>query len=186
MYIISDTPQFVGDYDCQGNPLSNGKRRREGPACAPTTTAASIGPPTSLLSQTVAPEDPPVSASCVANPTTAVKNSHEGELKKAAKYFCDEYASSTVTTSSVNIAQTIISGTVAERRGVVDVARFHTGTDNADDVYDISVISVDRCTANGGFNLATPVANNQCVDILHSAWQQCQYLDSIPVALPGC
>ena len=75
---------------------------------------------------------------------------------------------------------------MAEGRGVVDVARLYTGTGNEDDVYDISVISVDRCTPNGGFSLATPVANNQCADILHSAWQQCQDLDYVPVALPVC
>ena len=82
----------------------------------------------------MAPADPPASASCVANPTTAVKDSHEGELKKAAKYFCDEYASSTVTASSMNVSQTINSGTVAEGRGIVDVARLYTGTGDEDDV----------------------------------------------------
>ena len=43
---------------------------------------------------------------------------------------------------------------------------------NQSDVYDIAVTSVSNCKPNGGYNLATPVANDQCSDSLHSAWRQ--------------
>lgn len=143
-----------------------------GASATPTTPAA----PTRAPSATVAPADPPARASCVANPTTPVKDSHEDELKKAAAFFCSDYASSTVTASSVNIAQTVISGTLTEGKQAVDVARLYTGTANEDDVYEISVKSVDGCTPVGGYNLGTPVAGNKCPDILHSAWKQCEFL----------
>ena len=56
----------------------------------------------------------------------------------------------------------------------MDVARLYTGTQNEHDVYDISVKSELSCTPNGGFNPVTPVAGNQCSDIMHSAWKDCE------------
>ena len=106
-------------------------------------------------------------------------HSHESELQKAATFFRNGYTSGTVTTPNVNVAQTVISGTMMEGKEVVDVARLYTGSDNEDDVYDISVKSVDGCTPDEGFNLATPVANNNCANILHSAWKQCRLLHLI-------
>ncbi len=35
VYIRSDTPRFTGNYDCNGNPVANGKHKRAGPACTP-------------------------------------------------------------------------------------------------------------------------------------------------------
>lgn len=143
-----------------------------GGSATPTTTAA----PTHIPSPTVAPANPPASASCVADPTKPVKDSHETELKRAAAFFCKDYASSTVTAAHVNIAQTVISGVLTEGKEIVDVARLYTGTDNEDDVYDIRVKSVDGCSPAGGYNLGTPVADHQCPDLLHSAWKQCEFL----------
>ncbi|KAL9104472.1 MAG: hypothetical protein Q9163_000565 [Psora crenata] len=108
-------------------------------------------------------------------PITPVKDSHEGELRRAAQFFCNNFASSIVTTPNIDIAQTAISGYVSGARGIIDLARLYTGADNEDDVYDISVKSVDGCIPDGGYNLGTPVADNQCPDILHSAWKQCEF-----------
>lgn len=138
----------------------------------PTTTPSAPPPPPPA--PTVAPADPPAAASCVPTPTDDVKDSHEDDLQTAARFFCSKYASGTVTDPSVNVAQTVISNTVSFTRGPpLSVARLYTGSKNEDDVYDISVKSVDGCTPNAGYNLETPVANNQCPDILHSAWSQC-------------
>lgn len=144
---------------------------------APTVSEAPSASPSPTV---VAPADPPAAPSCVPNPTDKVKDAHENELKKAAKFFCDKYASGTMTTPNVNIAQTIISGVVPAGRSSIDIARLYTGSDNKDDVYDISVKSVDGCTPEGGFNLDTPVSGNSCSDILHSAWKQCMQ----PFVLP--
>lgn len=155
------------------------------PQSTPPPLPSSSSSPSPLPSPTVAPADPPAAPSCVPNPTDAVKDFHEDELKRATKFFCSNYASKTVTTSNVNIAQTIISGTVFEGRGSIDIARLYTGSDNEDGVYNISVKSIDGCTPNGGYNLDKPVSGNSCPDILHSAWKQCMKLSisSSPVPL---
>lgn len=156
--------------DCKNTKDSPNSPPAEGSGAPATPTA-----PTRAPSATVAPANPPARASCIANPSTPVKDSHEDELQKAAAFFCRQYASRTVTTANVNIAQTVISGTLTEGRQTVDVARLYTGTENEDDVYDISVKSVDGCTPVGGYDLGTPVADNQCPDILHNAWLQCEF-----------
>ena len=132
---------------------------------------------------TVAPADPPAAASCVPNPSDPVKDSHEGQLEKAAKYFCKEYASGIVQGPVVDIKQAVVSGAMPVGRGILNVARLYTGTENRDDVYDISIQSVKGCKSHGGFNLDTPVANNQCSDILHSAWKQCRFSCLLPAFL---
>ncbi|MCJ1255346.1 hypothetical protein MMC24_003162 [Lignoscripta atroalba] len=135
---------------------------------------------------TVAPADPPAAASCVPNPSDPVKDSHEGQLEKAAKYFCKEYASGIVQGPVVDIKQAVVSGAMPVGRGILNVARLYTGTENRDDVYDISIQSVKGCKSHGGFNLDTPVANNQCSDILHSAWKQCNNQGRGGSIVAGC
>jgi len=57
VYIRSDTPQFIGNYDCNGNSFANGKHKRAGPACTPTNR-----PPSTITNAPsctyVAPEPP--------------------------------------------------------------------------------------------------------------------------------
>lgn len=153
-----------------------------------TTTPPPKSSPPPPSSPTVAPADPPTSPSCAPTPSHDIKDSHKGELEKAVSFFCNKYASNTVTTSHVNIAQTIISGTVNSgfRFGDrLDIARDYTGSDNKDDVYDISVKSVDACTPGGGYHLNMPVSDHSCDDILKSAWNQCMgsffFFQSSPV-----
>lgn len=123
---------------------------------------------------TVAPVDPPSAPTCAPNPTAAIKDSHENELKKAATFFCTQYASNTVLVGPVDNEQMVVSGVISEGRENVDMARLYTGTQNEDDVYNISVKSVPNCTPDGGFDLGTPVTGNKCSDILHSAWKKCK------------
>ena len=40
VYIQSDTPRFVGYYDCSGKPVSNSKMKRNAQACLPKNKAA--------------------------------------------------------------------------------------------------------------------------------------------------
>ena len=150
------------------NPTSNTPTSDKPTSSKPTSANSTSVKPTSTV---VAPVDPPSQPTCVPTPTSKVKDSHEGELEKAAKYFCDEYASNTNAKGPINIAQTIIAG---DRDGVDSAYPYPPEMGNQDDVYDITLTSVPNCTPSGGFNLATPVANNQCTDILHSAWKQCE------------
>jgi hypothetical protein len=158
------------------------KRKRDVPAscirsdCPGTTVPTSPGPATPNPT-VVAPVDPPSQPSCVPNPTGSVKDAHENELQKPVKFFCDQYASTTVPNGPINVAHTVIAGDKQEGRSVVNVAYdYPPSMGTQDDVYDITVTSVDNCTPSGGFNLGTPVANNQCADILHNAWKNCELL----------
>lgn len=171
--VLKDSPPEKGSIfkaeDCKNTKDSPNTPPAGGSGTPTTPTTPTLAP-----SATVAPANPPARASCIANPSTPVKDSHEDELQKAAAFFCRQYASSTVTTANVDIAQTVISGILLEGRQVVDVARLYTGTKKETDVYDISVKSVDGCTPVGGYDLGTPVADNKCPDLLHNAWLQCE------------
>ena len=137
-------------------------------AASPTTPS-----PTPTPSDTVAPVDPPSRPFCVAAPKGSVKDAHEGELQKAVTFFCDQYANGTVP-GPVNDAHTVMAGIRSIPHGSIDVEFDYTGNSNEDDVYDIKITSVDKCTANGGYNLAEPVANHKCYDILYTAWRICE------------
>lgn len=140
------------------------------------TTPSPTPSPTS--SPTVAPVIPPNTAtpSCVPTPATKPKDSHEDELDRAIKFFCDGYANSIVTTPNVNVAQTVVSGVVSEGRESIDIARLYTGTENEDDVYNFVVSSVDNCSTNPpGFNLGTPAPKFACADLMYDAWKNCKF-----------
>ena len=191
---VSGFEQFMKDVDAAvqklhqdfANAPKQMRLKRDAPAsctltaaASPTTTTTSVGGDGgSPTVPTVAPVDPPSQPSCVPNPTDHVKDAHEDEMQKVAKFFCDKYASSTNAQAPINIAQTVMAGQRSEGRGSVDIAfDYPTNEGNQDDVYDITLTSVPNCTpAGGAFNLATPVANNQCADILHNAWKTCESL----------
>lgn len=188
----SGVEQFMTDVDSAIQALhakfanAPAKRKRDAPsscvrsfAAAATSSIAPASPPSAPSPSpiVVAPVDPPSQPSCVPAPKGAVKDSHEAELEKAAAFFCRQYADSTVQNGPINIADTIIAGDKTEGRATVNIAYVYpTSMGNQDDVYNIAVTSVPNCTPNGGYNLATPVAKNQCADILHSAWKQCKPL----------
>ena len=122
---------------------------------------------------TIAPADTPAMPSCVAVPSDDVRDAHERELKKAADYFCKQFTDDLVTDPGVEHTETIISAPQPIGRGVMDLAKPYEGEEPTDDVYEFSVESVDRCSPNGGYNIAEPVADHKCVDILHDAWKGC-------------
>ena len=151
------------------------KKKRNVPDCTQPDTANQSTTSTQPNLPVVTPVDPPSQPSCVPNPTDSIKDSHKGELKKAAKYFCDKHATDTNAKAPVKNEATIIAGTKQAGRAVVDIAYVYPESlGNQDDVYDFSLTSVDDCTPANGFNLALPVANSNCADILHDAWQKCK------------
>ena len=186
----SEVEEFMKDVDSRIQKLHKDfadapkKRKRDVPANCTLPDAPAESSPTTPAPVVVAPVDPPSQPSCVPNPTDSVKDAREGEMQKAAKYFCDEYAFNTNAQAPINIAQTIIAGTRTEGRATVDIAYLYPpDIGNQDDVYDIKLTSVDNCTPTNGFNLASPVKDNQCTDILHSAWKNCEPF--IPPFLPA-
>lgn len=180
--------KFMGDVDSAIQKLhtdfakSPSKTKRDAPpGCfPPPEDAASPTDPshTPTPLDTVAPVVPPSQPSCVAAPSGPVKDSHEGELKKVATFFCNQYAKDTVP-GPVNDAHTVMAGIKSYPHESIDVAFDYTGNSSEDDVYDIKVTSIDKCTANGGYNLAEPVPNYKCYDILYTAWKNCE--SSLPM-----
>jgi hypothetical protein len=123
----------------------------------------------------VAPVDPPSQPICIPVPTGSVRDAHEGELQKAVKYFCDQHATDTNAQAPIKNEATIIAGTRQEGRAVVDIAYDYLDSmGTQDDVYDFTLQSVDNCTPEQGNNLASPVANSNCADILYNAWKNCE------------
>ena len=177
----SEIEKFMKDVDSAIQKLhkdfadASKKKKRDVPANCTLPDAPAESSPTTPATVVVAPVDPPSQPSCVPSPTNSVKDAREGEMQKAAKYFCDGYASNTNAQAPINIAQTIIAGTRTEGRATVDIAYLYPpNIGNQDDVYDIKLTSVDNCTPTNGFDLASPVKDNQCVDILHRAWKNCE------------
>ncbi len=182
--------KFMGDVDSAIQKLHTdfakapSKTKRDAPpgcfpppedAASPTTRSNT---PTPKPLNTVAPVVPPSQPSCVAAPKGPVKDSHEAELKKVATFFCNQNAKNTVP-GPVNDAHTVMAGTRTYPHGSIDLAFDYTGNHNDDDVYDIKITSVDKCAANGGYNLAEPVPKFKCYDILYNAWKNCE--SSLPM-----
>ncbi|KAI9883264.1 MAG: hypothetical protein M1823_004962 [Watsoniomyces obsoletus] len=138
-----------------------------------TSGAGKGSPPTTPKG--VASVDPPAAPVCAPSPSGKVKDSHENELKLAAAYFCKQHASETGAKGPIDINHAIMAGDQNMGRTTVKMAfPYPPSMGNQDDVYDISLKSVPNCAPRGGsFNLATPVANNQCSDILFNAWRKC-------------
>lgn len=148
-----------------------------------TSTAAQSTIATQPTTPVVDPVDPPSQPSCIPVPTGSVREAHESELRKAVKYFCDQHATDTNAQAPIKNEATIIAGTRQEGRGVVDIAYdYRDSMGVQDDVYDITLQSVDNCTPEHGFNLASPVANSNCADILYNAWKSCESTSSVPLA----
>jgi len=61
------------------------------------------------------------------------------------------------------------------RGGSIEVVQDWTRDDRQDDVYTVSVKSVQDCPVpDRGFNLAAPVSGNKCGDIVYNAWKNCK------------
>jgi len=179
--LTSKFEQFMIDVDSAIQKLHNDfadapkklKLKRDAPASCTLPTAP--GPTSPNNPPVVNPVDPPSQPSCIPTPTHSVKDAHEGKIQKVTKFFCDKYAFNTAAKAPINIVQTVMTGTRTEGRATVDIAFDYPPSEgNQDDVYDIKLTSVDNCTPLNGFNLNSPVANNECADILHNAWKNCK------------
>lgn len=134
------------------------------PTPTPVATSAS-DPPTRQ------PAIPPAAPECVHNPQNAVRDAHEEMLQDSVNWFCSNYAKNhTAADQSVRIQQTVVS-----YFGILGVEiEDYTGNNKEDDVYEISIFSVEQCKPDDGYNLPEPVPGFKCKDILYRAWKDCK------------
>ena len=117
---------------------------------------------------TVAPATSPTSLQCNLNPTGAVKDSHENAVKNVAHWFCDLLPTENVSSRTISYE---LSGFADD---IGDVQHYQ-GSKNIDDVYSVTVDSVDGCKSEGGFNVVKPIPKYECADLLHVAWKNCEW-----------
>lgn len=144
------------------------------PATPPAPTSQPHAPsPT----QAVPPAAPSSAPSCVANPTGRIRDSHERIHMEVVQYFCDKYAQNHERVNPTIRVVESIQGLVHQGlfTSSIDVGDYKGGDKPAwDDVYDITILSVDRCKPTDGFNLPEPVVGHSCSDVLYHAWKDCE------------
>lgn len=141
---------------------------------AGTGTDPGTAPVTSTVA-TVAPVDPPAQRSCLPNPTDSPKDAHEAKMQAAARYFCSTYGKETAAKEAPNV-QHRVWGTdgYAARGGGFPIGQDYNSGDNNDDVYDVGIKGVDGCVPQGGYNLAEPLKDVKCSDMVSKAWRECE------------
>lgn len=146
------------------------------PTSQPPVLSSTPAPTPSI--ELVAPADPPGAPSCVPSPTGSFRDSHEDILIRVIEYFCDKYAQNHVTVDpTVRVAESIEGDNVQDffLGSYIEVGDYKGGNKEArDDVYDITILSVDRCQPTDGFNLPEPVVGHRCSDVLYHAWKDCE------------
>lgn len=116
---------------------------------------------------TVNPVNPPSEPSCYPSPTSDYQDAHEENVERITFEFCRIFANSVVTDPTVSIVKQF---------GMDESAQREDKNDLIDDVYDITIKSVENCKPEGeGFNLAEPVPGHSCQEILFNAWLNCEH-----------
>jgi len=150
------------------------------------SASGAIASGTSVPHSTVTPVESPATASptCMPSPTDSTRDSHESYLEKSTYYFCSNNGSQTsYLQSSVDLKLRIIVGSWPSGKQIFTGAKLYEGDTPADDVYDISIVSIDGCvpegatgTFNVGYNLAQPVrdATVTCNTLTYAAWKNCK------------
>ena len=138
------------------------------PASDPTLKPVAISPPEPPPRQ---PAIPPAAAECVHNPQNSVRDAHEDILKESVNWFCSKYATNHAAADQpVRIQQTVSSYS-----GILGLLiEDYMGDNEQDDVYEISIFSVDQCKPDDGYNPPEPVPGFKCEDILYWAWKDCK------------
>lgn len=153
------------------------------PSPAPQPCAWTTFPPPTAnfdCAPKIAPVNPPGELECKPTPEEKPKDAHEQKVQMAAERFCHDYANSEdQDPATLPIEQTLFVwlGTVVT---------WTRGNDSEDDVYDMKIELVQGCTANGPLNVAKPVDGQECADILHSAWKQCNNQGRGGSLVAGC
>lgn len=134
-----------------------------GDAVATSDDPPSPAPPEST--PLISPYDPPADPECHPTPPddVKIKDAHAGIAKWAALRFCDLFANS-IGTNLVSIIKDISPPWIDTL----------SGNDMVDDVYQITLKSIEGCSSEGGFNLNEPLPGRFCKDIVFDAWEKCE------------
>ena len=106
----------------------------------------------------------------------------------AAEKFCKDYASSEDQDSAdLPIEKTLfVWGHYIGRIFIDSVVEWTRGNDSEDDVYDFKIELVEDCATDGKLNLAKPVGDHECKDVLQSAWSNCDNKGRGGSLVAGC
>ncbi|KAJ9668147.1 hypothetical protein H2201_001576 [Coniosporium apollinis] len=102
-----------------------------------------------------------------------VRDSHEEALIKAVGYFCKADAATTVLVGPElnRTVEVVIDGPA---NAVHYKAQDWSEKGDIDDVYFFTLTTVDDCrTPRNGYNLAKPLGDHTCNDILYRSWKDC-------------
>ena len=129
----------------------------------------------------IEPIDPPGNLHCHKAPgkDRPYRDSHRLLVEAMSMYFCDVYgAADDQDPRNLPILKMISPSMWKYWFSVNDWSTEHLSGGEppiSDDVYDFSIRLIDGCTpsGNGRLNLAWPVRNHKCLDLLVSAWAQC-------------
>lgn len=136
----------------------------------------------------IGPIDPPGNLQCQPSPTGNIIDSHSDKVSVAAKGFCSEFASS----KDQDPAKMPISKTISAEESSSGLFRTSGAAEwedkgySREDVYDITISLVEGCVTEGDLNVAKPVKDGECWEILKSAWKQCNNKGRGGSLLAGC
>ena len=116
------------------------------------------------------PVDPPAQRTCLPNPNYKVKDAHESKMRAAANHFCATYGKETAAKEAPDVHHRVWG---TDGRGV-PIGQDYNRLDNNDDVYDVGINGVDGCVPTGGYNLAEPLKDVKCSDMVFKAWRECE------------
>lgn len=105
-----------------------------------------------------------------------VRDSHEEALIKAVGYFCNADAATTVPVGPElnRTVEVVIDGPA---NAAHYKAQDWSNKRDIDDVYFFTLTTVDDCeTPRNGYNLAKPLGDHTCNDILYRSWKDCEFL----------
>ncbi|KAL8703830.1 MAG: hypothetical protein Q9225_008106 [Loekoesia sp. 1 TL-2023] len=142
------------------------------PSPEPSTKKEDPQPkPTPEPEPKVDPVNPPSAPKCNDSPTGHYQDAHAEVASEAVSAFCANYANKVVHDPKVDIKAT----------GHDDpLLQFLDDNDSNDDVYDLSIKSVEHCDpGDGGYNLAEPVKGHSCEEVMYNSWSQCEFSFSL-------
>ncbi|KAL8947966.1 MAG: hypothetical protein Q9222_005804 [Ikaeria aurantiellina] len=138
----------------------------------PTIDSHTIDPPDPTPT-VVKPVDPKSAPDCEPSPSGDYQDAHEDRMWAAVQDFCDQYNDNEPWhVDSVDEEYTWHDDELLQ---ILDT------NDSSDDVYQMSIKSVDHCDPGNGYNLHYPLDSTTCYLVLYDAWTKCKFAHLAPM-----